>query len=444
MATRSESVVQSWSPAPQAASWITDRLETFRQRSTFLQDFDTRLRKETGTRLLDWTDRIFTVSTAELSTVGFEEDAASSVWRHPDALLPAVELGVDGLAIRVESVVDFLNAQGFDDRISIVGDSGAAVRRACISDQNGVRVSVIESHGSVDWDPGNDAPLSGAVSRHLEAFRLRRRRDFADNMNALQHTERLIRAAVDELGPDRACDVFFTAERGYWQSRNQAARVQWARQAELGMGWANHDHHTYRSSRTVFSQLVRMLELLGMECRERFYAGREAGWGAQVLEQPRTRIIVFADVDLTADEVKQDFSHEPLRDRAELGTVGLWCRLHGEAFLQAGLHHLECQFDFDQAREQLATLGVPTMAPFTDLPHLKQAFTKGEIWRVDERRLAAALETGAVTSQQADEFRKSGVLGSHLEILQRDDGYKGFNQSGISDIILATDPRMQA
>ncbi|HIK93023.1 MAG TPA: hypothetical protein EYG03_13740, partial [Planctomycetes bacterium] len=67
-----------------------------------------------------------------------------------------------------------------------------------------------------------------------------------------------------------------------------------------------------------------------------------------------------------------------------------------------------------------------------------------EIWRVDERRLAAALETGAVTSQQADEFRKSGVLGSHLEILQRDDGYKGFNQSGISDIILATDPRMQA
>ncbi|MEO1984690.1 MAG: hypothetical protein ABGZ24_29590, partial [Fuerstiella sp.] len=134
MATRSESVVQSWSPAPQAASWITDRLETFRQRSTFLQDFDTRLRKETGTRLLDWTDRIFTVSTAELSTVGFEEDAASSVWRHPDALLPAVELGVDGLAIRVESVVDFLNAQGFDDRISIVGDSGAAVRRACISD----------------------------------------------------------------------------------------------------------------------------------------------------------------------------------------------------------------------------------------------------------------------------------------------------------------------
>jgi hypothetical protein len=28
-----------------------------------------------------------------------------------------------------------------------------------------------------------------------------------------------------------------------------------------------------------------------------------------------------------------------------------------------------------------------------------------------------------------------------LEILQRDEGYKGFNQTGISDIIHRTDPR---
>ncbi|MEO2012881.1 MAG: hypothetical protein ABGZ53_00770 [Fuerstiella sp.] len=443
MTTQSGSGVQSWSPAPHAASWIKDRLDTFVQRSAFLQDFGTRLREETGTRLLDWTDRIFSKSTAGLSTAGFREDVDTSVWRHTDALLPAVTLGADGLAIRVESVVDFLSAQGFDDRISIVGDNGAAVRRACISEENGVRVSVIESHGSVAWDPGKDAPLPNTVSRHLEAFRLRRR-DFANNEDVFQHAETLILAAIDELGPDRACDLFFTAERGYWQCRNQAARVQWARQAALGLGWANHDHHTYRSSRAEFSQLVRLLELLGLECRERFYAGREAGWGAQVLEQPRARIVVFADVDLTADEVQEDFAHVPLRDRVELGTVGLWCRLHGEAFLQAGMHHLECQFDFDRAREQLAGQSVSTMAPFTDLPHLKQAFTKGEVWRVDEQRLASAVQTGAITSQQADEFRESGVHGSHLEILQRDDGYKGFNQSGISDIILATDPRLQA
>jgi hypothetical protein len=28
-----------------------------------------------------------------------------------------------------------------------------------------------------------------------------------------------------------------------------------------------------------------------------------------------------------------------------------------------------------------------------------------------------------------------------LEILERNDGYKGFNQTGISEIITATDPR---
>ena len=34
-----------------------------------------------------------------------------------------------------------------------------------------------------------------------------------------------------------------------------------------------------------------------------------------------------------------------------------------------------------------------------------------------------------------------GAVGSHLEILQRSDGFKGFNQSGVSKIISKTDPR---
>jgi hypothetical protein len=34
-----------------------------------------------------------------------------------------------------------------------------------------------------------------------------------------------------------------------------------------------------------------------------------------------------------------------------------------------------------------------------------------------------------------------GAIGSHLENLERNDGYKGFNQTGVSDIIARTDPR---
>ena len=84
------------------------------------------------------------------------------------------------------------------------------------------------------------------------------------------------------------------------------------------------------------------------------------------------------------------------------------------------------------------------MKPFTDLPFLRQAFTAGEVWSVEESRLDALLQSGQITSESADKFRADGAIGSHLEILERNAGYKGFNQSGINDIIRETDPRHQA
>jgi hypothetical protein len=208
------------------------------------------------------------------------------------------------------------------------------------------------------------------------------------------------------------------------------------------LGWANHDHHTYRSSRKNFRLLIATWEKLGLQCRERFYAGREAGWGAQVMEQPVTGIITFNDVDLTPDELMGDFSHEGLEEQQKLGTVGLWCGLHGDSFLQSGMHHLEAMFDFDSLTRQLAEeAGVKTMKPFSDFPHLRQAFTEGERWRVDPERIARLRKTGAITAEQAEQFRTKGTIGSHLENLERNDGFKGFNQAGVSEIIHATDPR---
>jgi hypothetical protein len=81
------------------------------------------------------------------------------------------------------------------------------------------------------------------------------------------------------------------------------------------------------------------------------------------------------------------------------------------------------------------------MAPFTDFPHLRQAFTKGEIFPVSPQRVERLLKSGRITAEQADRFRKEGAIGSHMEILERNDGYKGFNQTGISEIITRTDPR---
>jgi hypothetical protein len=127
--------------------------------------------------------------------------------------------------------------------------------------------------------------------------------------------------------------------------------------------------------------LIKAWELLGFHRRERYYAGAQAGWGAQIVEQPVEGIIIFNDVDLNPDEVEVDFSRMPLAAQPTLGTIGLWCGLHGESFLEAGMHHLECRFDFALLRDQLAAEGVNTMKPFSDFPFLKQAFTEGERWR---------------------------------------------------------------
>ncbi|MFT5302463.1 MAG: hypothetical protein ACI814_003278, partial [Mariniblastus sp.] len=190
-----------------------------------------------------------------------------------------------------------------------------------------------------------------------------------------------------------------------------------------------------------FKSLIEVFELLGFHCRERFYAGEEAGWGAQVLEQSATGIVIFADVDMTPAELEGNFAHDGLSEKSELGTVGVWCQLHGEAFLQAGMHHLECTFDFDAAREQLAAVGVDSMAPFTEFGYLRQAFTTGEVWKSIPARTAIAVEKGWITAEQASRFVNEGTVGSHLEVLERNEGFKGFNQTGVSDIILKTDPR---
>jgi hypothetical protein len=187
-----------------------------------------------------------------------------------------------------------------------------------------------------------------------------------------------------------------------------------------------------------------MWEKLGFKPRERFYAGAEAGWGAQVMEQHATGITTFNDVDMSPEELMGDFAHDGLAERPSepLGTVGIWCGLHGEAILQAGMHHLECVFDWHALRDQMAVEGsIRTMDPFTTFPYLRQAFTEGERWHVSESRIKTLLESGRISATQAASFRAHGAVGSHLENLERNDGFKGFNQQGVSDIIGRTDPR---
>jgi hypothetical protein len=119
----------------------------------------------------------------------------------------------------------------------------------------------------------------------------------------------------------------------------------------------------------------------------------------------------------------------------------MWCALHGESVLEAGMHHLEGQFSFDELTSALAGLGHRSMSPFSDFAHLKQSFTDAERWPVAPDRLAALVEAGQLSPERAAELAATGAAGSHLENLARRGGFKGFNQHNVSVTMQATHPR---
>jgi hypothetical protein len=484
-----------WERQPQAEQFVRGVVDDFLNRTPYAANLARRMKEETGTRFFDWVETITLAPGMQPLAIaaGFMpvESDIPGVFAHPGGMFPTLIIdgtspsrgtpgegggeGRDGcngkdphpsllpeyrareqeshprnidrlhrfdLTIRVECVADFATAQGLP--LLTADEPLSQYRRTLIARGDGTEFWAAERHGFRGFlHPQMDAQTRIKRIHHLENFRTRRR-DFETDIEGVRHDNDLLDAAIRDLGINLACDLFFYAEREFWQRRNRAAQVQKARQDRLGLGWANHDHHTYRSSRENFSRMIATFEKLGFHCRERFYAGAQAGWGAQVLEQPDARIVIFADVDLAPEELLADFSHEGLPPRDTLGTVGLWCALHGEAFLQAGMHHLECQFDFDALRDQMeSAAGVKVMKPFTNFPFLRQAFTEGEVWQVRPERIARLLAAGKITEAQAAHFRQHGAIGSHLENLERNEGFKGFNQTGVSDIIQRTDPRAE-
>ena len=443
-----------WPLCYDAEGHILARLESFTERNSFARRLAERMLNETGTLLLDWVDYLVAPHAEEkrLREIGFTEDplaetpAHLKAFWHPEAMLPRVLVERDAsavrmpdvLAIRCESITDFLAAHQLSTEPE--GSPLSRFRRALVSEENLTRLKVVERRGYRGFIP---ARPSGEVEGLLKAAELwqLRPRHFADDAEGLRQTHAILDRLIDLVGLDLACHAVFAEERRYWHSRNRAARVQKTRQDKLGLGWANHDHHTFRCSREHFVDLMRVLEKLGFERRERYYTGAQAGWGAQILEQPVEGIVAFCDVDLEPAETEIDFSRQPLPPSKRLGTIGLWVGLHGESLLDAGMHHLECRFDYQLLREQLAGEGVNTMKPFSDFAFLKQAFTEGERWPVRRERAERLLREGLIDEKQFNQFVGEGAIGSHLENLQRKGGFKGFNQKSVSVIIAATDPR---
>ncbi|MBL9216464.1 MAG: hypothetical protein JNG83_13390 [Opitutaceae bacterium] len=442
----------NWPLAYEAEALLAAQIGAFLARNPFAARLAERMRAETGTELFEWVDHLVVAPEHEpaFRAAGFQPEgvdapAGHTVLAHPHAMLPRVLVaGVAAawpatVAVRPEHLADFMARQQITGEPE--GAPGARYRSVVVDAGSGAVLRAVERLGYRGFMPAEPRPgFAADLLRARELFRARRR-DFPHDDEGVREAFAVGRRAVALVGVDTACELFFAEERRYWELRNRAARVQKNRQDRLGLGWANHDHHTFRCSRRYFPELVRFLETLGLAKRERFYAGAEAGWGAQVMEAPAVGIVVFADVDLLPAEVDRDYAALRLPEIDEARTVGTWCGLHGDSFLQAGMHHLEARFNFPLLREQLAAEGIATMRPFSDFPFLKQAFTEGERWPVDPRRAEALRDRGIITPEQCAAFIRDGAIGSHLENLQRQGGFKGFNQKAVSAIIAATDPR---
>jgi hypothetical protein len=446
----------NWQLYYDAEQFVLDRINSFLERNTFAARLADRMITETGTLLIDWIDYIVLSGKDKhvLMTAGFTVDVLAGqanrnqeyFW-HSGAMFPRIiiDWSIDQnefpttLAIRVESISDFMAAHGITTKP--IGEPLTRFRHVIVFSENGSDFLIVERHGYRGYEI--EKPDLQTRSNRVKAQQLwtNRKRIFKDDGKGFHQTHMLLDQMIDWVGCDHACHIVFRGERDYWEHRNRAAQIQKYRQDKLGLGWANHDHHTFRSSRDHFIDLMSAFEKLGFERRERYYAGAEAGWGAQIMEQPVEGIVVFCDVDLEPEEIRIDFSREVLPASKNLGTIGLWVALHGESFLEAGMHHLECRFDYNLVRKQLKAEGVVMMNPFSDLLFLKQAFTEGERWPIRPERAGKFLQTGLINERQFNQFITEGAIGSHLENLQRKGGFKGFNQESVSVIIRETDPR---
>ena len=356
------------------------------------------------------------------------------------------------VAIKVESVAAFSRAH--DLGLEIVGYPLGPYRVGRVAGRARRRLAVVERRGYLGFEPfPGELAREGRMTPHAarDALAARdlwqaRRRRFDDDAEGFDATEATLDRVIELAGStDLACHLVFEVERDYWQSRNRAARVQKARQDRLGLGWANHDHHTFRCSRRFFPRLIGMFETAGLP---RSASGSTpASTPAGARRSSSTRRPASSSSPTSTSPPRRpthDFAHHALPDLPRPNTVGLWVGLHGESILEAGMHHLEAQFDFDALRDGLkaeaghrddeAVLRLPVPPPGV---HRRRALAG--------RRSTAptgCLALGWIDADQHAKFLREGTIGSHLENLQRREGYKGFNQQAVSAIIAATDPRL--
>ncbi len=154
------------------------------------------------------------------------------------------------IALRPEFIGDFMACHNLAGEPE--GEPFSRYRRVVVAEEKGTQLEAVERRAYRGFVT---APLkSGELSALIKARELwqTRPRGLPDDRQGFRVANQVLDRVLALVTRDLACQLFFEAERAYWESRNRAARVQKQRQDRLGLGWGNHDHHTFRCSREHF------------------------------------------------------------------------------------------------------------------------------------------------------------------------------------------------
>jgi len=247
-----------WPLAYEAEKQLREWIAAFLQNNTFARRLADRMAHETGTDFFEWIDHLVLSPEAEktLLEIGFVHDQRAEtpngekVYEHPQATLPRVMVrkaqkqNPSIVALRPEFVADFIARHNLSSEPE--GEPLSRYRRVLVADENGTQLEAVERRSYRGFVPAPLTPSELQAIIKAKELWATRRRLFENDAEGVKAANQILERVTGLVGRDLACQFYFEAERAYWETRNRAGQIQKRRQDQLGLGWGNHDHHTFR------------------------------------------------------------------------------------------------------------------------------------------------------------------------------------------------------
>jgi hypothetical protein len=203
-----------WPVCYEAEALLIEQINAVLKRNSFARRLAERLRQETGTLLLDWTDHLVLPRQTESAfrAVGFVEHPTVEAPKnqvalyHPDAMLPRVVIAggsqagvLPTLAIRAENLLDFLTAHGSSAEPE--GLPLSRFRRVKVSVESGAQVEAVERRGYDGYIcPHLELGATEALLKAREVWQTRQRH-FEDDTEGYRSAQATLDRVMDLVGP---------------------------------------------------------------------------------------------------------------------------------------------------------------------------------------------------------------------------------------------------